>query len=300
MTMDTDSFNAISPKQEALAFETLWSDRGLTLKKENDLFNELGVSSYVVAYTNLIETLQEDKRSEYQNNYELISEMLKNMGCSISVKGSYQYPERLLEARHPIRLFYFNGDIDLCDTDCVSVVGARQCTEAGAKRARKLAHLLVKSGFTVVSGLAAGIDTNALEQAIEDGGRVIGVIGTSIDDYYPKENRVLQDKIASDHLLISQVPFFKYSRQSWKTNRYYFPERNKTMSALSQATVIVEASDTSGTLTQAQACIQQGRKLFILDSCFENPDITWPAKYQKKGAIRVKDFSTIIDALRKP
>jgi len=97
--------------------------------------------------------------------------------------------------------------------------------------------------------------------------------------------------------LISQVPFLKYESQDFRINRTFFPERNKTMSALTEATIIVEASNTSGSLIQARAAIQQGRKLFILNSCFENKDISWPEYYRKKGAIRVYDFNDILTNL---
>ena len=104
---------------------------------------------------------------------------------------------------------------------------------------------------------------------------------------------MLQEFISKNHLLISQVPFIRYENQDYRMNRLFFPERNVTMSAITEATVIVEASDTSGTLIQARAALQQKRKLFILDSCFKNPSISWPSKYEKKGAIRVRDYEDI-------
>jgi len=138
---------------------------------------------------------------------------------------------------------------------------------------------------------------NTLTTALENSGRTIGVIGTPVSESYPKENRDLQAEIARRFLVISQVPVTRYGQQIWKQNRLFFPERNVTMSALTQASVIIEASDTSGTLTQARAALKQGRKLFILDSCFENPDISWPTKFEEKGAIRVRDFEQIRDVL---
>ena len=89
----------------------------------------------------------------------------------------------------------------------------------------------------------------------------------------------------------------RYESQDYRYNRVFFPERNKTMSALTEATIIVEAGETSGTLIQARAALQQGRKLFILDNCFKNPDLTWPEKYAKKGAIRVRDYDDVRNAL---
>jgi len=94
-------------------------------------------------------------------------------------------------------------------------------------------------------------------------------------------------------LLISQVPVCRYNEQGPTVNRTFFPERNITMSALTKATIIVEAGETSGTLTQARAALHQGRKLFILDSCFKDERLTWPRKYEERGAVRVRDYDDI-------
>ena len=130
-----------------------------------------------------------------------------------------------------------------------------------------------------------------------EGGRTIGVIGTPINENYPKSNKQLQECVAQEHLLVSQVPFYHYAHEPFTHKKRYFPERNETMSALSEATIIVEASDTSGSLTQARACLQQGRKLFILNSCFENREISWPSTYEKRGAIRIRELDDILEAL---
>jgi DNA processing protein len=145
--------------------------------------------------------------------------------------------------------------------------------------------------------LAAGIDTAALTAAVERGGPVAAVIGTPLGVVYPRENRGLQELIARDHLLISQVPVLRYAVQAPPQNRLFFPERNVTMSALTEGTIIVEAGETSGTLTQARAALHQGRKLFILDSCFNRTDITWPARFEAEGAIRVRTSEDIWAAL---
>src|SRR3546814_12612776 len=107
-------------------------------------------------------------------------------------------------------------------------------------------------------------------------------------DLYPKEKAELEEEIARDHFLISQVPVLRYAKQSPQHNRLFFPERNVTMSALTEGTIIVEAGDTSGTLTQARAALHQGRKLFILENCFQRTDITWPARFEAAGAVRGK------------
>jgi DNA processing protein len=161
-------------------------------------------------------------------------------------------------------------------------------------------RLLVKNGFTVVSGLAAGIDTVAHKTAIEYGGRTIAVIGTHIGREYPSENANLQKEIAANHLLISQVPILRYERSGATNptvNRWFFPERNKTMSAITRATIIVEAGETSGTLVQARAALKQGRKLFLLDNLFHRNDLTWPRRMVEDGAIRVRDADDILERI---
>jgi DNA processing protein len=214
---------------------------------------------------------------------------------SVRINGLGDYPEGLLDAENPLQFLYYQGDWDLAYAPKrVAVVGTREPTDDGIRRTRKLVGLLVKEGFTIVSGLAKGVDTVAHETALEGNGDVIAVIGTPLDHSYPKENSVLQQRIARDYLLISQVPVLVYARRPPTINRMFFPERNVTMSALTQATIIVEAGETSGTLVQARAALAQGRKLFILDSNFRSPKLTWPHRFAEKGAIRVRDFADIM------
>jgi DNA processing protein len=286
---------SLSPYKELVAYEYLWAKPDSSLKSIAEMLTRRDVLPSVV--------LEEENMALFPESAEKIKEIeafleqkLKAEPCfSILLKESPQYPDKLLDAKHPIDLFYYCGNPDLINKKCISIVGTRQLSDDGAKRTRQLVRELSKYDVVIVSGLARGTDTIALHEAIHQYKlSVIGVIGTPIDEYYPKENRSLQDLIASEHLLISQVPFFKYKNQPFKTKRIYFIERDATMAALSDATIIVEASDTSGTLKQAQACIEQGRKLFILNSCFDNPQIKWPAKYEEKGAIRVRSFQDIL------
>jgi DNA processing protein len=171
-----------------------------------------------------------------------------------------------------IRLYYA-GDLGLTSRRCVSIVGARNASEDGLARARRLARELVAGGAVVVSGLARGIDTAAHYSAIENGGRTIAVIGTPLSRASPVENGFLQEVIWRDHLLVSPFP---EGRPVLPKN---FPERNRAMAALSDATVIVEASDTSGSLHQAAECQHLGRWLFILRTVAENPAVTWPKRF---------------------
>ncbi len=287
--------NAIRPHAEMIAYETLWALDKVSLKTLADMFR----ASPVVPSKLLRLKMAEQLFSAIPEKREQVETFLRTIKVpfSVCVNGTFQYPKGLRAAKHPIELFYYRGDIGLLDSQCISIVGSRDCSPEGLKRAAKLAKGLVAKGFTIVSGLAKGVDTAAMEAAIEAGGRTIGVIGTPIDQAYPKENQALQDKVAQRHLLVSQVPFYRYATEPFTAHKIHFPQRNETMAALSEATVIVEASDTSGSLTQARACLQQGRKLFILNSCFERPGITWPAKYERDGAVRVRDFEDIYNVV---
>ncbi len=211
----------------------------------------------------------------------------------VRVYGEWEYPERLRDATDPIELFYFQGNWALAAQPGVAVVGTRKPTEEGRARATFLAKRLTQDGITVVSGLAEGIDTAAHQGAIDNGGQTIAVIGTPLGQAYPKANAALQDQIAREYLLISPIPVERYDAQNFRTNRFFFPERNKVMSALTNATIIVEAGETSGTLVQAREALRQGRKLLIMKSCFERDDITWPARFEKDGAIRVDSYDDV-------
>lgn len=189
---------------------------------------------------------------------------------------------------------YYAGNLSILRRPAVSIVGTREVSEAGRRRARKLARELVKAGITVVSGLAKGVDTEALTAALDAGGQTCAVIGTPLDKAYPAENASLQELIHSEHLLLT--PFELGER----TFRGSFPKRNRVMAAISDASVIVEASDTSGTLHQAAECGRLGRWLFIMRSVAEDATLTWPRKFIDKPRVAViSSTEEILNALAK-
>ena len=276
---------AISPLTEMGAYEALWDKPDTSFKTLSEKFAARpdAVPSDFVSPT---------KAREYADFVQRRFREAEVTRFGVRVHGAGDYPQKLRDAAHPVELLYYQGWWDLAESRSVAVVGTRKPTSEGASRTRKLVKALVKDDITVVSGLATGIDTVAHETAISEGGRTIAVIGTPLSHTYPKENVELQRKIASEFLLISQVPVKRYEVQDYRRNRLFFPERNITMSALTEATIIVEAGETSGTLIQARAALHQGRKLFILDSCFRR-GLTWPQKFAEKGAVRVTDYDVI-------
>ncbi|MGO8971751.1 MAG: DNA-processing protein DprA [Myxococcaceae bacterium] len=286
----------VSTRLELGAYEALWAREGMSFKKLAELFQAHPgeLPSEVLGDKELAE------RAARQ-----VLEILRARGVTrfgVRLHGAGEYPAKLRSARFPVELLYFQGWWNLTESPSVAVVGTRKPTAEGLRRARKLVQALVEDKRTVVSGLAAGVDTAAHNAALEAGGRTIAVIGTPLGWVYPRENLGLQERIAREFLLVSQVPVLRYSQHgpgkaSWRLNTVFFPERNLTMSALTDATIIVEAGETSGTLIQARAALEQGRTLFILDSCFKR-GLKWPERYLAKGAVRVKGYEDVRAELR--
>lgn len=178
----------------------------------------------------------------------------------------------------PERLFVA-GDLELLKSGPrVSIIGTRQPSTEGVKRATQLARTLVERYVTVVSGLAEGIDTAAHQGAMKAKGHTIAVLGTPLDQTYPKSNLELQKEIIQGHLAISQFP------SGYPVRPASFPMRNRTMALISHATVIVEAGEGSGTLHQGWEALRLGRPLFLMESLFKNPKLKWPGEMVSYGA----------------
>ena len=300
MNLELLCTDAINPRLELGAYEELWKQPGQSFKKIRELISPSSLMSSNLSVSSLVPEDVADQRWNELQDY-LRQKNLHDV--EVLFENTIDFPAGLKDAKYPLACFYYRGNLDLAFAPKrVAVVGTRNPTDDGRKRARVLARKLADDGIVVVSGLARGIDTEALSAAIQKGGKTIGVIGTPITEVYPKENSALQEKIAREHLLISQVPILRYlENRNPQVNRIFFPERNITMSALSDATVIVEAGETSGTLIQARAALQQGRKVFILNSCFES-GLKWPtallAKPEAKGLVfRVKSYEEMREIL---
>ncbi len=280
----------VTPSLEMGAFEALWASEISSFKQLRDKLahSASGLLSELVS------------RNDALRFYEKVTQLLYNAQIKdfgLRIDGTVDYPNKLHDADYPVALLYYRGSWDLIFTRGISIVGTRKPSSKGLKRAEQLARDLIKENFTIYSGLADGIDTIAHKTAIEGGGNTIAVIGTPLSVCYPMKNKGLQEEIAKYHLLISQVPVISYQNKNINFTRLFFPERNKTMAALSEATIIVEAGNTSGTLVQARAALKQKRKVFILENNFESPQLTWPSQLVEKGAIRVKNIDDILKEL---
>lgn len=174
---------------------------------------------------------------------------------------------------------YFQGNLHLLSQGKrVSVVGSRKATSAGMKRARILTEFLVKNDIVVVSGLAEGIDTIAHQAAIVNGGKTIAVLGTPLNKIYPKSNTALLEIIKKNHLALSQ---FSENDSFQKKN---FPIRNRTMALISDATIIIEATENSGTRHQGWEALRLGRVVYLLENILNNKSVTWAREMLNYGA----------------
>jgi DNA processing protein len=189
-------------------------------------------------------------------------------------------------------MVFVAGSLTAQDSKAVAVVGARTATPSGIRNATAVADHLVQHGYTVVSGLAAGIDTAAHRAALTKRGRTLAVIGTGLARAYPPQNAPLQREIASRGAVVSQFwPDSPPSRRS-------FPMRNAVMSGLALATVVVEASHTSGSRLQARLALAQGRPVFLLSSLLERQP--WARDFaQRPGTHVIHDPSEITQILER-
>jgi len=191
-------------------------------------------------------------------------------------------------------IIYYAGDLTVLARPAVAIVGTREASPVGLQRADWLSRKLSEANVCIVSGLAKGIDRAAHDGSIAVGGKTVAVIGTPLNKAYPADNAELQELIYRQHLLVSP---FAPGEVVYKSN---FPARNRVMAAVSDATVIVEASDTSGTLHQAAECTRLKRWLFISKAIVDDPAITWPAKFLKyEKAVVLNRVSEILDRLHR-
>ncbi len=172
-----------------------------------------------------------------------------------------------------------------------AIIGSRKASEKGLDVAAEIARTLVKKAVIVVSGLAEGIDTAAHRAAIEAGGRTVAVLGTPLDRVYPKKNGFLQDEIMRDHLAVSQFP------SGYPVERQNFVIRNRTMALVSNASIIVEAGEKSGSLHQGWEALRLGRPLFLWTSIVKDLSLNWPKKMISYGARELTDPEEIFELL---
>lgn len=187
-----------------------------------------------------------------------LKDRYKKEGIHYVTLASQEYPYLLRHIYDPPMVLFYKGDYSLLNGPALGIVGARECTQYGTKVLDMLLPPLIKEGIASVSGLARGIDGHVHQDALKYGGKTLGIIGTGINVFYPKENEPLQMKMYEEGLVISEYPLDTVPR------KHHFPMRNRIISGISDGVLVVEARKRSGSLITARMALEEGRDVFAV------------------------------------
>ena len=218
-------------------------------------------------------------------------ERARGIGARVLMAGDEEYPGLLKTIYDPPVTLYVKGTLEERDALAVAIVGTRRASFYGLKQARALASGLAGLGFTIVSGMARGIDTAAHEGALEAGGRTIAVWGTGLGTVYPEENAELAKRIVDGGAVMSEFPV------EYPVLAENFPRRNRIVSGLSMGVIVVEGSERSGAMITAEQAMQQGREVFAVPGQIDNLKARGPHKLLRQGARLVESIDDVLDEL---
>lgn len=210
-------------------------------------------------------------------------------GAMILTRADDDYPEALSKIHDPPLALYIKGSLKRADQHAIAVVGSRHCTHYGMQTADRLSFQLAKQGYTVVSGLARGIDAAAHQGALKGKGRTLAVLGCGIDQIYPPEHEKLAEAVMESGALISEFPV------GVAPNRQTFPQRNRIVSGLSRGVLVVEAARGSGAMMTVDEANDQGRLVFAVPGRIDNPSAGGCHHLLKQGAKLVEDVDDILE-----
>jgi DNA processing protein len=224
-------------------------------------------------------------------NLDQVWDQLEAKGITVLIQTDENYPRRLQELEQPPPVLYMLGELTSEDEWAVAVVGTRRVTAYGRQVAEDIAGILARNGISVISGLARGIDSISHQAALHAGGRTIAVLGSGLDRIYPPENRRLAEQIAAHGALVSDYP------PGTPPEASNFPPRNRLISGLSLAVVIVEAGQKSGALITAAFAADQGREVFAVPGNISSPGSKGTNRLIRDGAQPLLHPEQVLEAL---
>jgi DNA processing protein len=236
-------------------------------------------------------TIDAIKSSTLRETAERETLRLRSLGIQIIQWGTEKYPNYLANIADPPPILYVNGTLLPEDERAIAVVGSRQASTYGLSVCKKICQELAWHGWTVVSGMARGIDSAAHKGALEGGGRTLAVWGTGLDVVYPNENINLSKEIASSGAIVSEFPLGTPPEPG------NFPVRNRIISGLSLGVMVVEATVRSGSLITARMALDQGRQVFAAPGPIGRPTVEGSHRLIKEGAKLVESAEDIIEEL---
>ncbi len=222
---------------------------------------------------------------------EKTGEWTRQPGNRILTLADPDYPAALLEIPDPPVMLYVKGRTELLSRPAIAVVGSRNATRQGSRDAEKFAETLGYAGWTIISGMALGIDAAAHQGGLASPSSTIAVIGTGADIIYPARNQVLARKIAEEGCMISEYPL---GMAALPVN---FPRRNRIISGLSRGVLVVEAASRSGSLITARVAAEQGREVFAIPGSIHSPLSRGCHQLIRQGAKLVETAQDIIEEL---
>ena len=234
-----------------------------------------------------------DALAAWESHVDLTAELkrIADFGARAISWNSPDYPASLRTIHNPPIVLYVWGDLRPEDNLSVSIVGSRNTTHYGTETAKKLAYQLAYAGYTVISGLARGIDSAAHQGALAAKGRTIAIIGSGLTNLYPSENKVLAEKITASGAVISEYPMER------PADRQTFPYRNRIVAGWSRGLLVVEAGLNSGALITADQALEQGRTVFAVPGPIDRPTSAGSNRLIQQGARLVTSADDILDEL---
>ncbi len=215
-------------------------------------------------------------------------EKLTKKGIKVLTIKDKNYPKLLKEIYAPPAILYIKGKLS---EPCLSIVGSRQLSPYGYRTAPKLSFDLAKKGLTIVSGLAKGIDTLAHQAALKANGKTIAVLGSGLDNIYPRDNKKLFEEITQNGAVISEFPLGAPPKGQ------HFPQRNRIVSGLSLGVLVIEAGERSGSLITARQALEQNRDVFAVPGPINSLTSAGTNGLNKMGAKPVTEANDILEEL---
>jgi DNA processing protein len=234
------------------------------------------------------------KLRQAMNQVEVQAELARMQEKDVSLLrlGVPPYPAILATIPDPPGLLYVRGNLEPRDERAVAIVGSRHCTPYGRRIAERLAGELVRAGYTIVSGLARGIDALAHRGALQAGGRTLAVLAGGLSKIYPPEHAELAEEVRAAGALLTE------SAMLMEPMAGMFPARNRIISGLAKAVVVVEAADKSGALITASHAAEQGRDVFAIPGPIDSPASAGTHELLRKGAKLARHAGDILEELQ--
>lgn len=287
----------MDPKAYWVGFNLVKGIGAVRLKQVLDFYGSLEIawdspSSGLISAGLPQKVIENFIQVKQQVDLDRIMDRIAGQNIRVMTWQDSDYPRRLKEINQSPPVLFVRGSINVEDDWAVAVVGTRRVTPYGRQVAAEIARFLAQNGITVVSGLARGVDAISHQTALQSSGRTIAVLGSGVDVIYPPEHRKLGEEIIRQGALVSDYPV------GTQPDGINFPPRNRIISGLSLATVVVEAGEKSGALITAEFAVEQGRDVFAVPGSILTPQSEGTNRLIEQGARPLLKMTEILESLK--